>query len=110
MVRLSEKEEEEMQLRRIMEQKMMEKQQMVDMLHKARTNNSKTFNPLIKVKRKRKIQSMGNKSISNKKEKISIVQKKKEEQEPIPDVDDIDDGGGALGALGLLGGYGSDSS
>ena len=96
-VRLDDKAEKVMQLRRQKEQELMEKQQK-EMQMKAQTKNAATtkLNPKIKVKRKRKIQSEG----SNKKEKTnSIIIQKKDESDK--------QGGGS--ALGLLGDYGSDS-
>lgn len=94
LVRLSTREEEEIQLRREMEQRLMEKQQ-TEMLRKSQTKTAtKKLNPLIKVKRKRKVQS----TISNKREKISSIQKEKERNDNSGD------------AFGLLGGYGSDDS
>ena len=90
-IRISEKEEKEAQFRRKMEQQLLEKQQ-AEMLNKSQIT-SKKLNPLIKVKRKRKVQAPE----SNKREKIETIKKQTK---------DIESGD----ALGLLGGYGSDSS
>ncbi len=94
-IRLSKKEEEQIQLRREIEQRLMEKQQM-EMIHKAQTNSAnKKLNPSIKVKRKRKVQP----TTCNKREKMSSpLQRQKEKNEHVGD------------ALCLLGGYGSDDS
>ncbi len=97
-VRLDDKAEKEMHLKRRKEQELMEKQQK-EMQLKAQKNNSVKgkLNTIIKVKRKRKTQAGG----SNKKEKINstIISKIQESSEK----------GAGSSALGMLGGYGSDS-
>lgn len=92
LVRLSEKEEEEIQLRRKIEQDLIEKQQ-AEMMNKSQMKvNSKPVNPFIKVKRKRISQT----SESNKPEKLVTERETKSENNE--------------GALSLLGGYSSDDS
>jgi hypothetical protein len=90
-VRLSEKEETELQQRRQQEQKLMEKQQ-IELLNKIQIKkNTKQLNPMIKVKRKRKS------LLDTSEQKRQTAQKK---------IKAPDEGG----ALGLLGGYSSDES
>ena len=91
-VRLGEAEEAELEKRRQRELKLLEEQQSA-MNQKV---NSQRMNPLLKVKRKRKVDTVDTKQ---KKKSIPIKSASKDES---PTRDE--------GALGLLGGYGSDSS
>ncbi len=92
LVRLSQKEEEEIQFRRKTEQRLMEKQQ-AEMINKAQMKmNAQKMNPLIKVKRKRN--QLPSEFESNKPQKKPPIQKEEKR---------VDDGD----ALGLLGGYSS---
>lgn len=98
-IRLSEKEEEEIQRKRKTELEIIENQQ-TEMLNKAqvKTASKPQLNPLIKVKRKRKSQVVKN----NKREKLSSIETEKEKQESTTQ--------NTGDALGLLGGYSSDDS
>ena len=93
--RLTEDEEKEMERRREMEQALMEKQQM-DLLKKAQKQKQTAvkLNPLIKVKRKRKVQET--KELP-KKQKNSV------------DKNESSNLNASENVLGLLAGYGSDS-
>ena len=93
--RLTEDEEKEMERRREMEQALMEKQQM-DLLKKAQKQKQTAvkLNPLIKVKRKRKVQET--KEVP-KKQKNSV------------DKNESSNLNASENVLGLLAGYGSDS-
>mmetsp|Transcript_30157 Transcript_30157/g.35085 ORF Transcript_30157/g.35085 Transcript_30157/m.35085 type:complete len:356 (-) Transcript_30157:322-1389(-) len=117
--RLSEEQEDEIQMKRKLEQKLMEQQQR-DIFHKAHqiatigssstsssssSQRQKMSNTIIKVKRKRKIEdSRCEKTNGNTLRQVQKNQKIESSSSSNIDKEDDNDG-----ALGLLGGYGSSS-